>query len=156
MLFAADLAPLEDPRLYQGDEVIRLDGSDPTFPDARIFDAESPLEIPARDDGPNPIVCPGWTHVAINESGSNAYAIDRCDGTLSIVDLEVPDTANGFTPVSSDRVDIGIIVVELYVNVGPPCDVPVDTSTPVVVVFRFNKTDHIISVLPCISLPVLP
>lgn len=95
VLFAADLAPLEDPRLYLGDEVIRLDGSNPNFPDARIFDAESPFEIPARNDGPNPIVCPGWTHVAINESGTNAYAIDRCDGTLSIVDLEIPDTACG-------------------------------------------------------------
>ena len=51
-LYALDLASLDDERLYDRDEIVRLDGTDPDFPDARIYDADSPFVIPARPDGP--------------------------------------------------------------------------------------------------------
>jgi len=89
-LYAVDLAPLDDPRLYERDGApILLDGLTAGFPDARIFTADHPLVLPDRDSGPSPAVCDGLTHVAINAAGSEAFATDHCDGTLSRIRLDL-------------------------------------------------------------------
>lgn len=93
VLYAIDLRALEDEDLYEQNEIIWLDGSDPVFPDARIFDADSAFEIPDRNGGPHPIVCDGWTFAAINQAGEAAYVLERCDGTLTQVNLlDAPTT----------------------------------------------------------------
>ena len=91
VLYAIDLRVFDHENLFEQDEVVVLDGSDTMFPDARIFHAETPFELPDRSDGPHPIVCDGWTFVAINEAGETAHVIERCDGTLTEVNLLDPD-----------------------------------------------------------------
>jgi hypothetical protein len=89
-LYAVDLAPLDDPRLYQGDgPPVLLDGLTPGFPDARIFDADHPLTLPDRADGPSPAECEGYTHVAVDAAGTQAFASDYCDGTLTRIRLDL-------------------------------------------------------------------
>jgi hypothetical protein len=96
-LYAVDLAPLDDPRLYEDCQApVVLDGeTDPMFPDdARIFKASSPFEIPPRADGLSPEDCDTTeTYVAINDDGSLAFATDFCDGTLAVIELEIPPGA---------------------------------------------------------------
>lgn len=87
VLYAIDLRVFDDESLYEQTETIWLDGSDREFPDARIFAADSPFEIPDRPGGPHPILCDGWTFVAINEAGESAYVLEQCDGTLTQVNL---------------------------------------------------------------------
>ena len=109
VLYAIDLRAFDDESLYQQSEIIRLDGSDPQFSDARIFDAEHPFEIPDRQDGPHPILCEGWTFVAINEAGESAYVLEQCDGTLTQVNLLDPELsceAAGGSGVCCDRVPL--------------------------------------------------
>ena len=110
-LYAVDLAPLEDARLYEGDgPPVLLDGLSVGFPDARIFDAEHPLLLPDRADGPPPAQCEGFTHVAINAAGSQAFATDYCDGTLARVRINlsgtpaVPVPRERFSALGSDEV----------------------------------------------------
>lgn len=109
VLYAIDLRVFDDESLYTQSEIIRLDGSDPQFPDARIFDAEHPFEIPDRPDGPHPILCDGWTFVAISESGASAYVLEQCDGTLTQIHLLDPalscETANS-SEACCDRVPL--------------------------------------------------
>jgi len=89
-LYAIDLRPLDDPALYLGDgPPAILDGASLGFPDARIFDGDHPLELPARADGRAAAGCEGFTHVAINAAGSEAYATDFCDGTFTRVRLDL-------------------------------------------------------------------
>jgi hypothetical protein len=90
VLYAIDLRVFDDEQLYAQSDLVWLDGSDPDFDDARIFDADNPFEMPDRADGPHPILCDGWTFVAINEAGESAYALERCDGTLSEINLLNP------------------------------------------------------------------
>ena len=90
VLYGIDLRVFDDEALFDADEVIVLDGSDPDFPDARIFDAALPFEIPDRVGGPHPIVCEGRTSVAINQAGEAAQVLEQCDGTLSEVRLIEP------------------------------------------------------------------
>ncbi|MFT5694206.1 MAG: hypothetical protein ACI9QQ_000179 [Myxococcota bacterium] len=87
VLYGIDLRPMDNEDLYEQDEVIFLDGSDPVFPDARIFEADTPFEIPDREGGPHPISCNGQTYAAINQAGEKAYVIEQCDGTLNEIDL---------------------------------------------------------------------
>lgn len=99
-LYAIDLAPLDDARLYEGaGGPVLLDGLTAGFPDARIFDADHPLLLPDRSDGPPPAECEGYTHVAINASGREAFASDYCDGTLARVRLDL----SGSPPVPVPR-----------------------------------------------------
>jgi len=88
-VYAVDLTPLDDPALYQrpAGEVVSLDGTQPPFPDARIYWADSPFEIPARADGPDPRVCAGQTSVAVNVDQTRVFVTDFCDGTLSVLDI---------------------------------------------------------------------
>ena len=89
-LYAIDLAPLSDESLYAKNAVIWLDGSDPVFPDARIFTVDSPFEIPARADSPPPPSCVGFTSVGTGATGTSALVADFCDGTLTVIDIESP------------------------------------------------------------------
>ncbi|MBW2722996.1 MAG: hypothetical protein JRE71_01300 [Deltaproteobacteria bacterium] len=93
VLYAIDLRVFDDDdddSLYRQAATIWLDGSDPEFPDARIFSADNSFEIPDRKNGPHPILCDGWTFVAINQAGESAYVLERCDGTLTQVNLLDP------------------------------------------------------------------
>lgn len=88
-LYAVDLRPLEDPSLYAPrPEPVRLDGTTPGFPDARIFDASAPFVLPTRPDGPPLAICPPRTNVALNHDGRFAYATDWCDGSISILRID--------------------------------------------------------------------
>lgn len=109
VIYAIDLRVFDDEDLYAGADVIRLDGSDPVFPDARIFHANAPFEIQDREDGPHPILCEGWTQAAINAAGDRAFVTERCDGTLS--ELRLLDPAErcadlGTTDRCCDRVPL--------------------------------------------------
>jgi hypothetical protein len=87
-LYAVDLAPLDDPRLYEGSgPPILLDGLTAGYPDARIFYANRPLVLPDRSDGPADTQCEGLTYAAIDDAGIEAFATDHCDGTLTRIRL---------------------------------------------------------------------
>ena len=108
-LYAVDLAPLDDARLYEGDgPPLLLDGLTPGFPDARIFDADQPLVLPDRADGAPPAQCEGFTHVAWRADGAELYATDYCDGTLARVRVDlsgpplVPVPRTRFQPSALD------------------------------------------------------
>jgi hypothetical protein len=101
-LYAIDLAPLEDPRLYEGNGApVLLDGLTVGFADARIFDADHPLGVPDRADGPPPAQCAGYTHVAIDDAGTLALATDYCDGTLARVRIDLSGSPS--VPVPRER-----------------------------------------------------
>jgi hypothetical protein len=89
-LYAVDLRPLDDPRLYAktGPPVI-LDGLSLGFDDARVFTADRPLVLPERADRRASTGCEGFTHVTTNAAGTEAYATDFCDGTLTRVRLDL-------------------------------------------------------------------
>jgi hypothetical protein len=92
-LYAVDLAPLDDPRLYEGGGApVLLDGLTAGFPDARIFHADRPLVLPDRSDGPADTQCEGVTHTAINAAGIEAFATDHCDGTLTRIRLSLGES----------------------------------------------------------------
>lgn len=105
VLFAIDLAPLDEERLYAlgaGPPVV-LDGTDPVFGDARIATADSPIRLLDRADGPPVTDCAGYTSVATDVSGGFAYATDFCDGTLTTLLL---DTAPAPAPLPADRISV--------------------------------------------------
>ncbi len=89
-LYAIDLAPLDDDRLFEGEgEPVQLDGLTTGFPDARIFDADRSLVLPDRPDGAPPAQCEGFTHVAVDAAGRELFATDYCDGTLARVRVDL-------------------------------------------------------------------
>lgn len=75
-----------------------LDGS--TGPDAVIFDAAAPFDIPARAGGAPAASCPGRTE-GVAFDGSRLYATENCDGTLAVVDVDV--TGNPPAPLAPGR-----------------------------------------------------
>jgi len=86
-LYAVDLAPLESLVPRPGD-VIALDGSE--GPNSVIFDGLTPFEIPALPAGAPAVTCPGQIEsVAFNHAGDLALAIDSCDGSLALVDVDL-------------------------------------------------------------------
>ena len=102
VLYAIDLAPLDDPALFSPRaEPVLLDGSQLGFPDARIFDADTPLPIPRRSDGPSDSLCPTRTQVAVNRAGTLAFATDWCDGTLGVISIDLAGA--GPAPLARDR-----------------------------------------------------
>jgi hypothetical protein len=104
-LYAVDLAPLDDPRLYEGSgDPVLLDGLTAGFPDARIFYADRPLVLPDRSDGPADAQCEGLTHTAINAAGIEAFATDHCDGTLTRIRLALAGSPP--VPVPTDRFQV--------------------------------------------------
>jgi hypothetical protein len=89
-LFAVDLRALDDSALYVGNgPPVILDGMTVGFDDARVFTADHPFVLPDRADGPSSQSCDGFTHVAVNTSGSEAYATDYCDGTFTRIRLDL-------------------------------------------------------------------
>ncbi|HEB89009.1 MAG TPA: hypothetical protein ENI85_05520 [Deltaproteobacteria bacterium] len=91
-LFGIDLAALDDPLLGLGPEAlpIRLDGSVSGYPDARLYSGDSPLPLPKRSTGPPDSQCTTQTSVALSQIGPSGVASDFCDGTLSILHLDLP------------------------------------------------------------------
>jgi hypothetical protein len=107
-LFGIDLAALDDPNLGFGPQPlpILLDGSIPGYRDARVFDAFNPFELPKRMGGPSDNICTTQTSVAIQGAGRFAAATDFCDGTISVLDLELPASRNtAIDPSSVLRLD---------------------------------------------------
>jgi hypothetical protein len=106
-LFGVDLAPLDNEALYDASSAPTLDGSDESFPDdARIFTAAHPLVIPPlAQGGPDPHICAGLTDVAIDHTGREAYAVDHCDGTLTIIRIDLEDHPE--IPISRERFTVG-------------------------------------------------
>lgn len=103
-LFAIDLAALDDPNLGLGPETlpIVLDGMTPGFPDARVYDAARPFEVPKRADGPLDSVCTAQTSVDIREDNGFVAATEFCDGTITRIELDLP-VARG-TPLDPDTI----------------------------------------------------
>jgi hypothetical protein len=107
-IYAVDLAVLDDESIYtaSGPPVV-LDGSDPAHPDARIFSGDAPFVIPRRPDGADPAICDGWTNVLVGPDRDgdpdrrDLYVNDRCDGTLTIVDIDLTDAIE--LPLSPGR-----------------------------------------------------
>jgi hypothetical protein len=104
-LHAIDLAALDDPGLLapRPDPIV-LDGSTPGFGDARLYWSGSPLLLPSRPDGPPALLCKTRTNVAINTAGSWAFASDWCDGTITLLKLDLEDAAE--VPLSRDRISV--------------------------------------------------
>ena len=98
-LFAVDLAPLDAIALAPGAPPLVLDGS--SGPNAVIFDAAAPLELPARPNGAPAATCPGFVVGAdFDAAGTKVFATDFCDGTLAIVGV---DLASGPVPLPPSR-----------------------------------------------------
>ena len=154
-LYAVDLRPLDDPNLYLGGPAVALDGLTAGFPDARIFDADRPLVLPDRADGAPPVFCDGFTHVDVNDDGSEAYATDFCDGTFSRVRLDVSGTppvpfpatrftiAGQTTPFASND-DLGLLRSPGIVQVRPGTP-GVDFTSPDVLVLAGQPDAQICS-----------
>ncbi len=99
-LYAVDLRALDEPALYAGSgPPAILDGLTAGLPDARIFTADQPFVLPDRGDGPPGVLCDGFTHVAVNAAGSEAYATDFCDGTFTRIRLDL----SGAPPIPYPR-----------------------------------------------------
>lgn len=89
-LYAVDLRALDDPNLYLGSgSPVILDGMTVGFPDARIFSAGAPLVLPDRLDRSSDPSCSGLTSVATNTRGTEAFATDFCDGTLTRIGFDL-------------------------------------------------------------------
>ncbi len=87
-LYAVDLALLDTLVLAPGAAPLVLDGS--SAPDAVIFDAAAPLELPALPNGAPAATCPGYVVGAdFDATGTKLFASDFCDGTLAIVGVDV-------------------------------------------------------------------
>ncbi len=91
-LFGIDLAALDDPALGLGPETlpIVLDGSDPDYPDARLYSASDPFVLPSRADGPAPGECTTQTSVSLSRDAAWGATSDFCDGTISVLALSLP------------------------------------------------------------------
>jgi len=92
-ILGVDLAPLDSlPAIADlpADSLpIRLDGSQAGFDDAVLFDARSPLRIPARAGGAPESACPGSVEsVAFNDAGSALFAVEECDGSFVTVTVD--------------------------------------------------------------------
>jgi hypothetical protein len=58
-----------------------------------IYDAASPLELPARANGAPVATCPGFiVGTAFDAAGTTLFASDFCDGTLAIVGVDLSGT----------------------------------------------------------------
>ncbi len=101
-LYAVDLAPLDALSLAPGAAPLVLDGS--TGPDAVIFDAAAPLEVPALANGAPAATCPGYIVGAdFDATGTEVFASDFCDGTLAIVGVDLSGNPPGPVPAVAAR-----------------------------------------------------
>lgn len=89
-LYAIDLRPLDDPRVHEPrTEPLLLDGLSLGALDARIFTADRPLAVPPRSDGRSSSSCEGLTDATVNAAGSEVFASDYCDGTITRIALDL-------------------------------------------------------------------
>jgi len=104
-VYAVDLRALDDASLYaaSGPPAI-LDGLSAGVPDARVFHAGAPLELPDRADGPPAALCLGYTQVAVNAAGSELFATDFCDGTFTRARIDLAGAPP--VPVPRDRFQV--------------------------------------------------
>jgi len=143
-VYAVDLRALDDASLYAATGPPAVLGITANTTDARVFDADHPLALPDRSDGPAPAFCQGFTHVAVNAAGDQLFATDFCDGTLTRARIDlagdppVPVPRNRFqiaaqsTPFArSDAVGELRAPASLLVRAGVP---GVDYDTPDVLV----------------------
>lgn len=129
-LYAVDLRPLDDPRLYQPDAPpLILDGQSIGGLDARIFTADRPFPLPPRSDGRSSAACEGLTDVTVNASGTEVFASDYCDGTITRIQLSLDDEPTIPFPESRFRV----IAQE---NAFAPNDVVGELRAPSIVAAR--------------------
>ena len=104
-LFAVDLRALDNPALYAGvGPPVILDGMSVGFDDARIFAEGTAFELPDRINGPPARDCEGFTHVAVNASGSEIFASDFCDGTFTRIRAD--RTGSAPIPYPPDRFEV--------------------------------------------------
>jgi len=104
-LYAVDLAPLDALPTDPSAPVQVLDGS--SGPDARIFDAAHPFEVPARPDGAPVATCPGYiVGTAFSAAGDALYATDFCDGTLTLVGVDVSGSPPAPVPGDSSHFQV--------------------------------------------------
>ena len=66
--------------------------------------AERPRPTPERLDRPSSPSCGGWTYVTTNASGTEAFATDYCDGTLTRIRFDLSGAPP--IPFSPDRFQI--------------------------------------------------
>ncbi|MDJ0850960.1 MAG: hypothetical protein QNK04_21525 [Myxococcota bacterium] len=99
LVFVVDLAPLASLPSSVTRPVV-LDGSE--GPSAVVFDAASPLEIPAADFGAPEASCAGFSvGLAFNDAGDRIYVTEFCDGTLATVGVDLSGSPP--VPVPQDR-----------------------------------------------------
>ncbi|MBW2230010.1 MAG: hypothetical protein JRH17_06455 [Deltaproteobacteria bacterium] len=112
-LYAIDLRPLDDPALYAASaKPVVLDGGTPGFPDARIFDAGTPLTLPDRPGGPPRALCAPRTNVAIDPAGELGYATDWCDGSIHVLALDLNGASE--QPLDPTRIQVTGRIDALY------------------------------------------
>jgi hypothetical protein len=129
-LYAVDLRLLDDPRIFQpGQDPVILDGQSIAGLDARIFTADRPFPLPPRSDGRSSTLCEGNTDVTINASGTEVFASDFCDGTITRVQLDLD--GGPLTPFPASR--FRVLAQE---NSFAPNDVVGELRTPLLVVAR--------------------
>jgi hypothetical protein len=102
-VYGIDLAPLDSLVPIPG-EVVVLDGRSAQG-NAVIFDGVTPLRIPALPGGAPAETCAGRIQgVAFAHHGRVAYAIDECDGSLSLIDVQLEPVASA--PLPRDRFEV--------------------------------------------------
>lgn len=129
-LYAVDLRPLDDSRLYSGgpDPVV-LDGLSIGGLDARIFTADRPFVLPPRSDGRASTFCEGLTDVTINAAGSELYASDFCDGTITRIGLDLASQS----PVPYPATQFHVVAQQ---DAFAPNDVVGELRSPVLILAR--------------------
>lgn len=129
-LYAIDLRPLDDPRLFEGgSEPVRLDGLSLGGLDARIFTADRPFVLPPRTDGRASTFCEGLTDVTVNASGSEVFASDFCDGTVTRIAL----TLDGASPVPYPASNFRVLAQQ---DAFAPNDVVGELRSPLLLIAR--------------------
>ena len=103
-VYAVDLRALDDASLYAATGPPAILGITANTADARVFDADHPLALPDRSDGPPPALCQGFTNVAVNAAGDALFATDFCDGTFTRARIDLSGAPP--VPVPANRIQI--------------------------------------------------
>lgn len=113
VVYAVDLTPLD--ALTPDAPFVTLDGL--SGPDAVIFDADDPLELPGIVGGAPDETCAGFiVGMDFSWEGSLAYASDFCDGTLSVLHVDLRRTPP--VPIPRDRFSV-LETLELVAPLDP-------------------------------------
>jgi len=99
-LYAIDLEPLGAPGFPTTATGLVLDGS--MGSNGVVFAASNPFRLPGIADGADPAICSGLIGgTGFNNAGDRFYATERCDGTLSVLAIDLSGSPP--PPVASDR-----------------------------------------------------